>query len=168
MEFLKRQADSLNLSFKVHRLFNEKSPIVVISWIGQNPDLPAIMLNSHMDVVPAYPEYWTHPPFAAEIDDQGRVFARGAQDMKSMGVQYLAAIRQLKRAGQTLKRTLHLIYVPDEETDAKYGLKPFIHHDVFKSLNIGFALDEGSTSENDVYSIFYGERTNWSTLWLKW
>lgn len=167
MEFLKRQADSLNLSFKVHRLFNEKSPIVVISWIGQNPDLPAIMLNSHMDVVPAYPEYWTHPPFAAEIDDQGRVFARGAQDMKSMGVQYLAAIRQLKRAGQTLKRTLHLIYVPDEETDSKYGLKPFIHHDVFKSLNIGFALDEGSTSENDVYRIFYGERTNWSMLWLK-
>lgn len=167
MQFLKRQAESLNLTFNVYRLFNEKAPIVIISWIGTKPSLPSIMLNSHMDVVPVFPEHWTHPPFGAEIDDQGRIFARGAQDMKSMGVQNLAAIRALKRSNKTLERTLHLTYVPDEETDAKYGMKPFVHHDVFKSLNVGFAIDEGSTTEGDTYHIFYGERSNWSKLHIK-
>lgn len=115
-----------------------------------------------MDVVPAYPEHWSHPPFAAEIDKEGRIFARGAQDMKSYGVQYLAAIRALKKSRKTLERTLHLTYVPDEETDAIYGMKQFVHHDIFKSMNIGFAIDEGMTNENDIHRIFYGERSNWS------
>lgn len=164
MEFLKRQAELLDLVFDVYRLFNEKCPIVVISWIGRDPNLPSIMLNSHMDVVPVYEEFWTHPPFAAEIDEEGRIFARGVQDMKSMGVLYLAVIRALKRSGQTLERTLHLTYVPDEETDALFGMKQFVHHDVFKSLNIGFAIDEGCTTENDTYRVYYGERSNWSKL----
>lgn len=164
VNFLKRQAESLNLPFNVYRLFDEKSPIVVISWIGRDPSLPAIMLNSHMDVVPAFPEHWSHPPFAAEIDGDGRIFARGAQDMKAIGTLYLAAIRALKKSGRTLERTLHLTYVPDEETDAVFGMKSFVHHDVFKSLNIGFAMDEGMTNENDVYRLFYGERSNWSIL----
>lgn len=166
VDFLKRQAESLDLKFNVYRLFNEKSPIVVISWIGRNPSLPSIMLNSHMDVVPVFPEQWSHPPFAADIDDEGRIFARGAQDMKSIGVLYLAVIRALKQFGQTLERTLHLTYVPDEETDAIFGMKSFVHHDIFKSLNIGFAIDEGMTNPNDVYRLFYGERSNWSMFLL--
>lgn len=32
---------------------NKKKPVIVISWIGEDPSLPSIMLNSHMDVVPA-------------------------------------------------------------------------------------------------------------------
>lgn len=115
-----------------------------------------------MDVVPVFPEHWSHPPFAADIDEQGRIFARGAQDMKSLGMQYLAAIRALKKSKQTLERTLHLTYVPDEETDAIYGMKPFVHHDIFKSMNVGFALDEGWTNQDDIYRIFYGEVSNWS------
>lgn len=30
-------------------------PIVVITWLGQKPELTSILLNSHMDVVPVYP-----------------------------------------------------------------------------------------------------------------
>jgi len=29
-------------------------PIVVITWLGQKPELPSILLNSHTDVVPVY------------------------------------------------------------------------------------------------------------------
>ena len=27
-------------------------PVLVMTWIGQDPSLPAVMLNSHTDVVP--------------------------------------------------------------------------------------------------------------------
>ena len=30
-------------------------PVVVMSWLGSNPSLQSIMLNSHMDVVPVFP-----------------------------------------------------------------------------------------------------------------
>lgn len=66
-----------------------------------------------MDVVPVFEKFWTHPPFAAEINAEGKIFARGAQDMKCVGTQYLGAIRALKRSGiMQLKRTIHLTYVP--------------------------------------------------------
>lgn len=112
--------------------------------MGLQPNLPSIMLNSHMDVVPVFPESWTHPPFAAHIDENGRIFARGAQDMKSIGTQYLAAIRALKRDGiSQLKRTIHVIFVPDEEINGTYGMEGFVSSKEFNDLNIGFALDEG-------------------------
>ena len=41
------------------------------------------LLLSHLDVVPAPPERWTHDPFAADIAD-GYVYGRGAVDMKGM------------------------------------------------------------------------------------
>lgn len=63
-------------------------------------------------VVPVDEEQWTHPPFGAEIDEAGRIFARGSQDMKSVGMQYLGAIAALKSNGVRLKRTIHVTFVP--------------------------------------------------------
>lgn len=117
MEFLERQANSC-LLVAIYYPVNNQNPIVVLTWKGSQPDLPSIVLNSHMDVVPVFPEHWTHPPFAAEMDEDGKIFARGAQDMKCVGVQYLAAIRALKQQGiDQLKRTIHVMFVPDEEVD---------------------------------------------------
>lgn len=65
-----------------------------------------------MDVVPVYADDWTHDPFAADIDSEGRIFARGSQDMKCVGAQYLAAIRALKKDNVSLKRTIHVMFVP--------------------------------------------------------
>lgn len=87
-------------------------PIVVITWQGTQPDLPSVVLNSHMDVVPVFADKWKHDPFGAEMDAEGRIFARGSQDMKCVGMQYLAAIRALKKSGATMKRTIHASFVP--------------------------------------------------------
>lgn len=46
------------------------------------------------------------------MDDQGNIYARGAQDMKCVGIQFLESVRRLKSAGITLRRTLHLSFVP--------------------------------------------------------
>lgn len=110
--FLKRQAQQLGLPIELHHPFDETKPIAIITWQGTDPSLPSIILNSHMDVVPVYEESWTHPPFGADMDEAGRIFARGAQDMKSVGMQYLGAINVLKNKGVRLKRTIHVTFVP--------------------------------------------------------
>ena len=43
-----------------------------------------LLLLSHLDVVPAPAERWTHDPFAADLAD-GYVYGRGAVDMKAHG-----------------------------------------------------------------------------------
>lgn len=40
-------------------------------------------------------------------------------------------------------------------------MKKFVKTEVFKKLNIGFALDEGLAVENDIYRLYYGERSPW-------
>lgn len=48
------------------------------------------------------------------MDEDGRIYARGTQDMKSVGIQYLEAIRYLKEESVLLKRTVHVSFVPGE------------------------------------------------------
>ncbi|EDW42720.1 aminoacylase-1 [Drosophila sechellia] len=161
VEFLRRQANLMDLPMKVYYPANEKNPVVVLTWKGLNPELPSILLNSHMDVVPVFPENWTHPPFGADIDEEGRIFARGTQDMKSVGMQHLAAVRALKRSGAKLKRTIHISFVADEEMGGRYGMRPFVPTDDFRALNVGFAMDEGLASPDDHLPLFYAERAVW-------
>ncbi|XP_017131342.1 aminoacylase-1A [Drosophila elegans] len=161
VEFIKRQADSLGLPVDVVCPAVKSKPVVIVKWLGKQPELPSIILNSHMDVVPVFPEKWTHEPFGAEIDKEGRIFARGTQDMKSVGTQYLGAIRMLKASGFQPKRTVHVTFVPDEEIGGSLGMAEFVKTDFYKQMNVGFSLDEGGTSANDVHHLFYAERIRW-------
>lgn len=111
VEFLQKQAKLLNLLVAIHYPAHPEKPVVILTWIGKEPELSSILLNSHMDVVPVYEQYWTHSPFGAEIDN-GRIYARGTQDMKSVGMQYLATISRLKKNQIQLKRTVHVVFVP--------------------------------------------------------
>ncbi|XP_028142365.1 aminoacylase-1 isoform X3 [Diabrotica virgifera virgifera] len=158
--FLEKQAKSLGLPAKVISVVAGK-PIVIITWLGKEPSLPAILLNSHMDVVPVFEEKWTYKPFSAHVDEKGNIYARGSQDMKCVGIQYLEAIRRLKLQGVTLRRTIHVSFVPDEETGGVDGMKAFVKTNDFKNLNIGFALDEGMASPTNEYPVFYAERIIW-------
>ncbi|KZC08889.1 PREDICTED: aminoacylase-1-like [Dufourea novaeangliae] len=160
VNFLRKQAKSLDLPVKVYYAHPNK-PIVVLTWVGTNPMETSILLNSHMDVVPVFEEKWTYPPFSAHMDEQGNIYARGSQDMKCVGIQYLEAIRRMKLAGQQLKRTIHVSFVPDEEIGGVLGMKDFVHTKDFQDLNVGFALDEGVASPEECFYMFYGERSIW-------
>lgn len=76
-------------------------------------------------------------------------------------MQYLAAIRVILKNNIKLKRTIHVTFVPDEEIFGPDGMKAFVGSEGFKALNVGFLLDEGIASENEVFKVFYGERTCW-------
>lgn len=60
ISFLKKQSDSLGLPYKIYYAVPKK-PIFVITWEGKNPSLPAVLLNSHMDVVPVFPVRLQNP-----------------------------------------------------------------------------------------------------------
>ena len=74
-------------------------------------------------------------------------------------IQYLSALAAL--ADTPLQRTVHLSFNPDEEIGGKDGLAAFVNTDRFKSLNVGFGMDEGLASSTDVVDLFYGERNEY-------
>ncbi|XP_069938054.1 aminoacylase-1-like, partial [Cherax quadricarinatus] len=104
-------------------------------------------------------EHWKYEPFSGDKDDNGDIYGRGTQDMKSVGIQYLEALKSLKKDGHEFLRTIYISFMPDEETGGHDGMKNFVKSDVFKKMNVGFALDEGYANPTDNFYVFYGERT---------
>ena len=90
---------------------------LMLTWQGTDPALPAHVLVSHSDVVPAPgPDAWTLPPFAGEVRDSF-VWGRGTLDTKTSLVQILSALERLaRRPGFQPRRTLVVCFGHDEET----------------------------------------------------
>src|SRR5690349_21492857 len=58
---------------------------VVVSTIKGDGSKRPLMLCNHTDVVPVESQYWEMPAFEGVIKD-GRIYGRGAVDMKGCGV----------------------------------------------------------------------------------
>ncbi|KAG2579879.1 hypothetical protein PVAP13_6NG312600 [Panicum virgatum] len=161
--FLRDQASEAGLEARTLELAAGK-PLLLLRWPGRRPSLPSILLNSHTDVVPSEPQKWDHPPFSAALDEaSGRIYARGSQDMKCVGMQYLEAIRCLRSAGFVPDRNIYITFVPDEEIGGHEGVELFVSSKEFKEMNVGLVLDEGLASPGEEYRVFYAERSPW---WL--
>jgi len=75
----------------------------------------SLILNGHYDVVPLGSlESWTRDPFAGEISD-GKIYGRGANDMKGGIAAMLKALDFIRRAGFALEGDILAQIVPDEE-----------------------------------------------------
>ena len=77
----------------------------------------------HVDVVPAG-EGWIFDPYTPVEDEEGYIFARGAQDMKS-GV---AAFTQALKEAKSFPGMLSLLLTSDEEGEAEFGTKIVLEH----------------------------------------
>lgn len=78
---------------------------------------PLLLLNGHMDVVPAQsPHLWTNPPFEP-LRRNGRMYGRGTGDMKSGFAVGMLALRALRAVKPDLfaKRRLGFVAVVEEE-----------------------------------------------------
>jgi len=85
-------------------------------------DGPTLILNGHMDVVPAGDlNQWSWDPFGGELQD-GYLLGRGASDMKAGLAGLLVALKRI-----ALSDNLHghviLMAVPDEETGGEFGTR---------------------------------------------
>jgi acetylornithine deacetylase/succinyl-diaminopimelate desuccinylase-like protein len=92
-----------------------------------------LLLLSHLDVVPAPADQWTHGPFDGDLAD-GAVWGRGALDMKDLLAQELTVVRMLaaeaRAAGRDpasdpipgLTRDILFLSTADEEAGGLNGI----------------------------------------------
>ena len=114
--------------------------IMVARLSGDGSKRP-IMLCNHTDVVPVEEQYWDMPAFEGVIQD-GKVFGRGAVDMKGCGVMQLIAFLLLKRQGVSLKRDVVFCAVPDEEAGSDWGMR-WLCDNRPDIVDVEFELSEG-------------------------
>ena len=97
------------------------------------------LLLSHLDVVPAPADRWTHDPFAADIAD-GYVYGRGAVDMKGMVALELGVVERLVEEARAagldpardpipgLRRDVLFTCTADEEAGGLDGARWIVEH----------------------------------------
>ncbi len=91
---------------------------------GDGPG-PTLHLNGHFDVVPAG-NGWTVDPFGAEIKD-GRIYGRGACDMKAGIAASVYAAEALRRAGVKVPGAIEISGTVDEESGGFAGVAHLAH-----------------------------------------
>jgi acetylornithine deacetylase len=87
----------------------------LIATIGP-AERPGIVLSGHTDVVPVDGQAWTSDPFTA-TEREGRIYGRGAADMKGFLAVTLAMVPAIRAAGLGLP--FHLAFSYDEEVGCK-------------------------------------------------
>jgi acetylornithine deacetylase len=90
----------------------------LLATIGPAAD-GGIVLSGHTDVVPVEGQKWSSDPFKLRLAE-GRIFGRGACDMKGFDAIALAMVSTFKAAG--LKRPIHILLSYDEETTCEGSL----------------------------------------------
>lgn len=106
---------------------SDRRRAVALRIPGTDPSAPALLLHGHLDVVPAIATDWTHPPFAAEVED-GYIWGRGAVDMKNMDAMILAVARGWGRTGIRPRRDVVVLMTPDEEAGGVHGAHWLVEH----------------------------------------
>jgi acetylornithine deacetylase/succinyl-diaminopimelate desuccinylase-like protein len=103
---------------------------------------PSLALTGHTDVVPADARDWRRPPFAAEVDDDGYLWGRGAIDMKGHTATNAVALATLAREGFRPRGDLVLIAQADEEDGSEAaGMQWLV--EARPDLRADYAIDEG-------------------------
>lgn len=99
----------------------------VIATFGSNHSGRTLMFEGHTDVVTeGDPALWTNPPFSATIRD-GRIYGRGANDMKAGLVCALIATKAIAQSGVKLKGNILIGALCDEES-GMIGVKHFVEN----------------------------------------
>jgi succinyl-diaminopimelate desuccinylase len=90
-------------------------------WIRHGEAKPLVVLAGHTDVVPTGPrDKWHTDPFVPTIRD-GRLFARGAADMKTSIAAFVVAAGRIVAAHPSHPGSLALLITSDEEGPALDG-----------------------------------------------
>ena len=139
----------------------------VVARLKGDGTLPPLLLYSHVDVVPAEPEHWTHPPFSGAVAD-GFVWGRGAIDMKGITIMQLLVLLLLKRNGARLRRDVIFAATADEEIDSDVGAEWLVkHHPDLVRAEYGLSEVGGYTTYLEGKRFYPIQTAEKGTCWLR-
>ena len=156
--FIRRFLDARGLDHRVISPHPEM-PNIVATFDGGRAGRH-LVLNGHIDVFPVADagEGWTKDPWGGEIVE-GRIYGRGASDMKAGTTASIMTYALLARLRDHLPGRLTLTCVSDEETFGPWGARYLIEH--HPEVH-GDCLLNGEPSGPE--SIRFGER---GPLWVE-
>jgi len=110
------------MGFKIKTVVSPKGRWNIVAEKRWGKGGKILIFNGHLDVVPAGdPSRWKYPPFEGKLS-KGRIYGRGASDMKSGIVSFIHALSTIERSKIPLLQgavVLHL--VSDEESHGHQG-----------------------------------------------
>ncbi|MBA7570746.1 M20 family peptidase [Candidatus Atribacteria bacterium 1244-E10-H5-B2] len=127
-----------------------------------------ITLCGHLDTVKVKEEDWTKPAFQGLIEN-GKMYGRGASDMKGGVAAILYTAVLLKRRGINLKKTIQLALTADEEWGYR-GAKNLVDGGYFDRTDFliitepsNLQVSTGEKGELWIRAKFYGKSAHGST-----
>jgi succinyl-diaminopimelate desuccinylase len=137
-------------------------PNLIARWEGLQKNR-TVWILAHADIVPpGNRSLWECEPYHIKVDGD-RIIGRGVEDNQHGFVSAYLALKAILDSGETLKRSLGLIIVADEETGSRYGLEYILKHHghIFSPNDLIIVPDAGN---EDGTMIEIAEK---SMLWLK-
>lgn len=141
---LKRIFDEAGIESSVYESAPGRGNIVA-RLKGDGSKRPVLLLG-HLDVVGVERDHWTMDPFGGEIKG-GRLYGRGAADMKSLVATEVMTLLLAKRSAIPLHRDLIFAGVADEESSSEYGIQYLILNH-WPEIEAEFSFNEGGRIES--------------------
>lgn len=120
---------------------------LLFHWQGRHSDKQPVLLSAHYDVVPVNPDTeskWAHPPFAGHIDEENRIWGRGALDDKSAVIALIESVEAALSQQFTPNSDVYIAFTHDEELGGNAGAKAVTAWFRDNNITPAWSLDEGS------------------------
>ncbi|NDJ60232.1 MAG: dipeptidase [Chloroflexi bacterium] len=132
-------------------------PLVFGEWHGAGPAAPTVLIYCHYDVQPAaMADGWTRDPFTP-VEEDGKVYARGALDSKGHVVAHLKAVESLLAADDPAPVNIKLLFEGEEESGSTHIFK-FVPEQRDKLAADVCIVSDGSMPDVDQPVLVYGLR----------
>lgn len=105
----------------------------VLALLKGSGEHPGLLYSAHIDTVPVGTQSWEHDPFSGDIAE-GKLWGRGAADMKGGAAAMMIAAKNLNQSLQALKGDLVLAFSADEEVGLS-GAFAMAKHPFLQNLN---------------------------------
>lgn len=120
---------------KEHSFQTERYESSLIATIGAGP---TICFAAHLDVVPeGQTDLWKFPPYGAMIDD-GRIYGRGAVDMKGSLACFIHAVSEVISLNLPIR--IMILMTNDEELGGEKGAKPLTKYLLDKNEKVDLII----------------------------
>ncbi len=114
---------------------------------GEGPG-PSVLLNGHVDVVPAQPTGWSNDPFEPVIKG-GLIYGRGAADMKGSDACMIYSLKALVENGIHFNGSITPTFTTDEEVGGYTGVNYLVDKGVIsKKTDYCISTDTGIEALN--------------------